>query len=45
MLVYDTLQGDSQPLHFAVAAARIEVLIYLVHVLNVPIGVTAEVNQ
>ena len=39
------LQADLQPLHYAVVAARIEVIKYLVHTLNVPITVTAEVNQ
>ena len=38
------LQADLQPLHYAVCAARVEVIRYLVHTLNVPITVTAEVN-
>ena len=31
-------------LHYAVIAAKVEVIKYLVHTLNVPITVTAEVN-
>ena len=48
MLAYDkwfTLKGDSQPLHYTVMAARVEVIKYLVQALNVPITVTAEVNH
>ena len=40
-----TTQADLQPLHYAVVAARVEVIRYLVHTLNVPISVTAEVQQ
>ena len=37
--------NHAQPLHYAVMAARVEVIKYLVQALNVPITVTAEVNH